>query len=341
MKLLSVHISSPEVLGELDVPFQTDGHAPRNITLIVGGPGSGKTTLLAAIGNTRPGHTVAMGIRPSEAECSASCSWWLGMDEPDRSKPLVLHSPNAPEAQQATDARREAAFFERLARQGGFVFLALSAMRWFSKAPLLLSTPERTVARYDVRTSEPMDDAGRNDLGREVKQVLAYSSIVRFLPHAHGERERLLGEAMARLVGDLCEPYGFSFDGVEPRSLEPVFTHNSGRRLRFDALPAATKHAISFGALPLRALWAAYPGMDPKRAQGVVAIDQFELHQNETTAEELIEILTRSLPDVQWILTTRSDQLAAARPSEETFALRRIGERGAVQVFTGKASRLH
>ncbi len=341
MKLLSVRVSSPDALGELEVPFITEDRGPRNLTLIVGGPGSGKTTLVTAIASTRPGHVTAMGFRPSDAPCTASCSWWLGMDDPDRSTPLLLHSPNALEIPNAVDARREAAFFERLARQGGFVFIALSAMRWFSKAPLVLSTPERTVARYDVRAAEPLDDAGRNDLGREVKQALCYASIVRVLPHGERERERLLGEAMAKLVGQLCAVYGFSFDGLEPRSLEPVFTHQSGRRMRFDALPTATKHAIAFGVLPLRALWAAYPGMDPTRAQGVVAIDQFELHQSDSAAEALIEVLTRGLPDVQWILTTRSDELAAARPSDETFALRRIGERGAVEVFAGKAARLH
>lgn len=342
MKLLSLTVSSPLALGELELRFETAGK-PRPLTLIFGGPGSGKTTLLSAVANTRPGHTVAMGVRTSEAPCSASCTWWLGMDEPDRKKPLTLCSPNAGDTLRGSDPelRRDAALFERLAREGGFVFLSLSATRWFSKSPLLLASPERSVARYDVRAAEPFDDASRNDLGRDVKQALAYAAIVRVLPHGTEERERLLGQAMRELVSGISRIYGFDYGELEPRSLEPMFTRSDGRRYSFDALPAAVKHAIAFGSLPLRALWAGYPGMDPRRAQGVVAIDQIELHQTAATANDLLDLLLLHLPEVQWLVTTRSDELLAARASDEAVALHRLQSHGSVEVYEGGQARVH
>lgn len=343
MKLKGVEIACPETLGEVKVSLTDDEGQARPVTLLFGGPGSGKTTLLAAIAHTRPGHTVAMALRPSEPPCMARCEWWLGLDEPDRSRPLLLWSPNAPAEfiTADTDARREAVFFDRLARDGGFVFVAFSATRWFSRSALVLTAPERTVRRYDVRQNDPLDDASRNDLTREVKQALAYAAIVAVLPDSSAERHRLLGEAMARLVGSLSSLLGYAYAGLDPSSFEPMFTSAQGARVPFDGLPTAAKHAVAFGALTLRALWAAYPGLNPELAQGFVAIDQIELHQDVPVASQLIDRLSNTLPNVQWLITTRSTELLAARNPDECVALRRLDAQGKVSVHLGRDAHVH
>ena len=78
------------------------------------------------------------------------------------------------------------------------------------------------------------------------------------------------------------------------------------RALPFDALPTQVKHMVAFGVLPIRALWAAYPELEPRRAPAVVVIDQFELQQEESVAELLLHLLSELLPEIQWIVTTRS-----------------------------------
>jgi hypothetical protein len=343
MKLLAVRLICPDTLGEVSLSFADDEGQARPFTLIFGGPGSGKTTLLAAIGGTRPGQTVALNARASEPRCYAECTWLLGMDHPDQGRSLVLSSPNLPEELRGagTPDRRDAIVAERLAREGGFVCLVFSALRWFSKSPLVLTAPDRGAGRYDVRAREPLDDASRNDLTRDVKQALAYAAIVRSLPQPGDERYHQLGDAMAFTVDALARLGQLRYGGLDPKTLEPLFLTTDGESLGFDALPTYLKHCIAFGALSIRAAWSAYPNIDPRRAQAVVLIDEVDLHQDTATAAALMDVLAQQLPEVQWILTTRSSALLAARDESETLALRRLDEQGGVAVHTGPDALVH
>src|SRR5260370_29638593 len=57
------------------------------------------------------------------------------------------------------------------------LFRSISGARWFSRRPVMLSSPERNVLRYDPRGAASFDDATRADLARETKQVLSYAAI--------------------------------------------------------------------------------------------------------------------------------------------------------------------
>jgi hypothetical protein len=79
---------------------------------------------------------------------------------------------------------------------------------WFSRQPIALSAPARTVARYDVRASASGDDATRSDLARETKQALVYAAIAAALspaiPAAKNAEKRfdLLEDAMRSEAGE-------------------------------------------------------------------------------------------------------------------------------------------
>jgi hypothetical protein len=333
----------------------TDVAPPRPVTVLFGGDGTGKTTLLSALSLTRPGYALpplpaSRDARPSdggEPPCIA-VDWMLGDDDPLRPHPLVVTSPTAvfdgepPEA--AAFRRREQAMFDRRAQTGGgFVFVAFSGARWFSRAANMLTTPERTVLKHDVRAPATFDDPTRADLARETKQVLAYAAISRALA-ASRERDRERGPARGRrrtrddhealerfdaaltaALDVLLEPFGFAYDGVSPVTLEPEARRSrDGSVVPFDALPRAARHLVAFGALSLRALFAAYPdAADPRTREGVVAIDDVESQQDPATLRVLVPVLRRALPNVQWILTTASRDLATACASNEVVALRR------------------
>lgn len=343
MKLLAIRLNCPDTLGEIALSFADDEGDPRPFTLIFGGPGSGKTTLVAAIAGTRPGHTVALTARSSDPRCYAECTWHLGMDHPDQSRTFALQSPNLPEElrREGSVDRREAILAERLAREGGFVCMVFSALRWFSKGPLLLSAPDRHAGRHDLRAREPLDDAGRNDLTREVKQALAYAAIVRALPQPGDERYHQLGDAMASTVDALARLGQLRYGGLDPRTLEPLFLGADGQSHSFDGLPNYLKHCIAFGALSIRAAWSAYPNIDPRRAEAVVLIDEVDLHQDTATTAALMDVLVEQLPEVQWILTTRSSALLAARDESETLALRKLEQDGGVAVHAGPDAQVH
>ena len=42
--------------------------------------------------------------------------------------------------------------FDRVAKDGGFVFVAIPSTRWFGRQPITMAAPGKTVARYDVRS---------------------------------------------------------------------------------------------------------------------------------------------------------------------------------------------
>ena len=270
--------------------------------------------------------------------------WLLGDDDPERPHPLVVASPSAVLAGETTDAavtrRREQALFDRRAQnEGGFVFVGFSGARWFSRAANMLSVPERSILRYEVRHPASFDDPTRADLTRETKQVLSYAAIARALGGTRAEYTYLerFDTALREVADVMLEPFGFRYAGVSPITLEPEATDKAGRTIGFDALPRPARHLLAFGTLTLRALFAAYPrAEEPREREGVVAIDDIEVQQDPAMLRALIPLLQRALPKVQWILTTASTQLALACGAGEVVALRRTGETGEMRIEVGE-----
>ena len=327
-----------------DDPRVSEVLKPRPVTVLFGADGIGKTTLLTALAVTRPGYALppapyprtspAIGTPPPPAgPACVTTAWLLGEDDPERPHPLVVTSPSAVLDGETADAasarRREQALFDRRAQNdGGFVFVGFSGARWFSRTSNMLSVPERSVLRYDVRAAASFDDPTRADLTRETKQVLAYSGIARALANKRDEYIHLerFDAAVREVVDVMLEPFGFTYAGVSPLSLEPEATDKEGRIVPFDALPRPARHLVAFGALSLRAMFAAYPQSDdPREREAVVAIDDVEAQQDPSMLRMLVPLLRHALPNVQWILTTSSTTLAMACEPGVVVALRRSG----------------
>jgi hypothetical protein len=352
MHLLSVHVSGLGPFEQVRFPFCDEDGDPRLLNVVHGGGGVGKTALVTAIATTRPGHAVASPpdlVRAGSGERTprVACEWRLGSDDPDRPHGLWVATPNArwfDDDEREALRRREQVLFDKVAREGGFVFVAIPGNRWFSRQPFAISAPARTVATYDVRTSPTLDDGTRADLARETKQAIAYAAISAALTptsDAAGQRHRRFGDAMRAAVNTLVALAGYTYVGVSPRSFEPEFLGDSGRMVPFDALPTRARHLAAFAALPLRALAAAYPERDPRDAEGVVVIDEADMHQDPAVQVSLPAALRRALPGVQWILTTTSPQMAGTCDTREVLALRRVPDSGRVELYTGSEARTH
>ena len=369
MKLLQAVLVGVGPFERLVLPFADDAGEARAMTVIHGAGGVGKSSVLSALASTRPGHCVVQPTRWEPRESApqpfAACDWALGQDEPLRPHPLSVVSPNARLSvndEQEALRRREQLLFDRLACERGFAFLTIPSTRWFSRQPIAFSAPARTVARYDVRAAAPADDATRSDLARESKQALAYAAISSALALGcqappPGERcFNLLGAAMQSTLDTLLSLVGASYRGIDPFSFEPMFSvQGSQRELPFDALPTRTRHLVAFGALSVRTLWAAYPDRDPRESEGVIAIDDVDLHQDSQVQQQLPRAFREALPGVQWILTTASPAIASAADARSVLALRPIpaggsaltgagagvGDRDAVRVFAGDQARTH
>ncbi len=358
MYLTSIRLVAVGPFDDLVVPFADDDGKPRRVSVIHGAGGVGKTTLLTAVAATRPGNSVVLspgvlGGAPPDPSLSrpvvpqAVCEYWLGQDDPERPHALRVGTPGArlgASDEEEAFRRREQALFDKRAAGGGFAFLLLPAHRFFSRQALALSAPARTVARYDVRGPSVMDEAQRADLTRETKQALAYAGIGSALSRGGGDRARrldLLGGAMHSAVDHLASLAGFAYRGLDAATFEPVFLDPDGRDRFFDALPTRARHLVAFAALGTRLLWAAYPGQDPRTAEGVIAIDEVDLHQDPATQAGLAAALGRALPGAQWILTTSSNLVAASVDTRDVVALRRSIDDDRVQIYLGDEARTH
>lgn len=334
-------------------PVDADG-APRKVVLVLGGAGVGKTTLLSVIATTRPGHAIAQSRSRTgdpHRHSFAVAEWMLGDDDKARPHPLRVMSPNAvlDEPEDMVQLRkREQVLFDRKSAERGFALVAFSAVRWFSRSPVVVSTPERTIFRYDVRAPWSFDDATRADLARETKLVLSYGAVGAALVEQKACQETpsammaVQFDCAVREVVDLLGRLaGFRYVGPDPVSLEPMFEKSGGSGVDFDNLPTSARHLIAFGALTVRALQGAYPGSDPRNAEGVVLIDNIAMHQDQKAQEELIPTLREALPRVQWVMTTSSAAVAAGCDVSETFALRRMPTSGGVELHEGPLATLH
>ncbi len=352
MHLTSVRLVGHGPFDDLTLSLADEGEAPRPVTVIFGGGGVGKTSLLGAIASTRPGLAVALTTRRPPAggkPAFAVTTWKLGVDDPARPHPLRVASPNA-QLEEPDDVlllgRREQALYDRRAVERGSVVLLFSAARWFSRSPLLLTAPERTVARYDVRAAPNLDDATRGDLTRETKQALSYAAIGAAIgasaePSPLQRRLADLDATMRQVVTALTSLGGFDYLGADPLTLEPLFSTPGGEPALFDELPTAMRHLAAFGALTVRALFAAYPDLPLAQAEGVVLVDELALHQEPAVERHLLPALRTLLPRVQWVVTTSSTSLVTTCEPGELIALRRTPPSARVELYEGPLAVVH
>jgi hypothetical protein len=347
--LSRIHLAGVGPFERLTIPLDEDGGAPRPLVVLFGGEGVGKTSILAAIASTRPGHAIAQGPAPAPdaAPPLVAADWVLGEDDPARPHPLRVVSPNAKLEGERDDLvllrRREQALFDRRAAEGGFTLVTFSGARWFSRTPVMLTTPDRTILRYDPRGSTSFDDATRADLARETKQVLTYAAVAAAIApssRAPSARYEALDRGLRAALAALLDDTDVAYLGIDPARLEPTFDLG-GRTVDFDDLPRSLRHRIAFGALTIRALAAAYPDRDPRGAEGVALVDDLEVEQDLRAQRALPSLLRQALPRVQWIITTASPAVAMGCDAAEVMALRRTLESGRVELHQGPLAVMH
>lgn len=354
MHLGRVRLAGVPALPDLSLSFADESGVPRSLVLLFGADGTGKTTLLNAIAHTRPGHTLPplpqRRARPPSHEkpepVFVVAEWVLGRDDPDRPHPLVVASPSAviagEDEAQAIARRREQAMFDKRAQERGFALLAISGARWFSRTSVMLSSPERTVAKYDPRAAASFDDATRADLARETKQVLSYAAIAHALEvRAESLHITPLAVALREALRVALAPFDARWEGADAATLEPVFAHGPSELVLFDDLPKGARHLVAIVSLATRALYGAYEGdASPVRErEGVVLVDDLESQQDAATLRELPMLLRRALPGVQWVLTTAHPSATMGCSRDQVLALRRT-EIG-LEVHAGDLAVLH
>lgn len=346
MLLERFKISRVGPFSELEASLSTPAGEARRWVVFHGDGGTGKSTVAGCLAGTRPGRAVAQRPRDTDGASFVIAEWRLGVEQPERPHPLRVVSPNvAGTGNDDALRRREQSMFDRRAAQGaGFTFVEVPADRFFGASAWALSDPSRTLLRYDVRANS-RGDVHKLDLSRPVKQVLAYAGIAAAVAQDRpGEVEgdpRRLRSALDDALQQVLSLVGVSFVGLNARTLEPTFALRSGARRTFDQLPTQAKHLVAMVALPVRALWASQPGVDPREAEGVVVLDDPEDGLPPRVQGELRGALRQALPSVQWLVFTASQEVAAATEVGDVYALRRLPGTEMVHVYRDELAVTH
>ena len=342
MRLLSVSLHGQGPLAGLSLALGDADGAPRPMVVLFGGDGTGKTSVLSAIAHTRPGYALPLLPRPRprlEGEDASTgfavAEWLLGDDDPERPHTLRVTSPNA-KLDEPDDvtlmARREQAFFDKKAQEGrGFLCVVLSGARWFSRTSVMLTTPDRTILRYDVRANATFDDATRADMTRDTKQVLSFASIACALERNEEGAFASLDRALREVCAIVLRPFALQYRGADPSTLEPVFAGGAGRSVLFDDMPKGARHLVTIVVHAVRALYSAIDGDgDPRVREGLVLVDDAESQLDPVVQRATPQLLREALPRVQWVLATSSPALTLGCQPGEVVALRREADRIAV-----------
>jgi predicted ATP-binding protein involved in virulence len=147
---------------------------------------------------------------------------------------------------------------------------------------------------------------------------------------------------MAAARSDVARLSGHTFLGVDPSTFEPMFERSTGGPLlAFDDLPVQARTLVAFGALVVRALHGAWPRADAREAEGVVLVDDAELHLDAAARRGLVPALREALPNVQWIITTASADIASACDAGEVLALKRLEGSAQVELYEGELAVVH
>lgn len=322
--------------------------------MLHGAGGTGKSLLLAAICSTRPGYQRSLANALHDGAGRVQCHWSLGQEEPNRPHPLVVTNAAAQQLSSIESGlRREQALYDRKAGQGGFALVMIPAHRRFGQSPIYLGDPGRSMQVYDPRAGTALLDPARADLTRPVKQVLAYSafaaamsrsqrsSVAQSAESPSGMAIELLDHALRSALSRLLREQALDYVGADPCSFEPTFRSAHGALLRFDQLPQQARHLMAPVVLAMHHFWTASNGADPRSVQGVVAVDDAELHLTEATQEFLLPRYREILPQAQWVMATTSWRIAASVQSAEVIALRQQMQTGTIDPYQGHQSLTH
>ena len=126
---------------------------------------------------------------------------------------------------------------------------------------------------------------------------------------------------------------------VSAGSVVETYTMRNADELRVESirlltLPFAAEMTVGDAVLGVRGAYADAES-DPREHEGVIAIDDVEMLREPAVLRTLAALLRRALPNVQWLLTTASAQLAMACAEGELVTLRRSGPTGAVEIGEG------
>ena len=326
------------------VPSVEEGKGLPNVTLLLGDNGTGKTTLLGS---------VAIACLGPALEDSGFVPYYqvrrpageLEQPSEDISNEAVfegelyLHHVDAPEIEPGesqafdTSVKLSLHFGKESIRPGPREQFAWKAL-FGDKTPGFMVLGYGATRRVDRSESFDPSQSERQRRRRYHRVAGLFEDHLPLTPVnfvLKTLREDSRWPAFAQLLGSLL-PEELEVLVEQGRKGSAAFVHY-GRRLPFWALSDGYRAYVGLICDLLYQLQtSSSSSQDPRKVQGIVLIDEIDLHLHPSWQRQVVPRLSRALPALQFVLTTHSAIVAGTIPSSSLRVLEREGDKVGVVV---------
>ncbi|MXV53319.1 AAA family ATPase [Pedobacter sp. HMF7647] len=298
MKISNIHISGVGGLGSIDILFNN------RMNIICGPNGIGKTTVLESIAHLFAWGQTSILKRNVKFE-SSQIKGTFTIDEKDVSS--------------------EVAFKNFIPEKSNDIN---SPLHSYSKYLISLKT-SRTFDYVPLRAVEKDTNKDDGNLWTDSKQGIQLTNIKnwfvnRYLYYVHEgalTKEQKANFDLAKSVFSLLNP-NFQFSKVEASSNEIMVETPTGL-IYYEYLSSGFKSILSvaFGIIKEIEFRFVEPRIEAKSFDGIILIDELELHLHPEWQERVTQILLDLFPNAQFITTTHSPHVIQFAESNQVVAL--------------------
>ena len=309
---------------DFDAARDESGKTPRlrNVNLLLGDNGSGKTTVLRAIAASCFGPAARDVLRDGSLIR-------FGTEHALITTSLRLHAQDCPEAGNGLLALSIERRGERLkvedewarAEDDSQMSRADYESVW---APVFQSDNDAffVVGYGATRRVERLDtyDSGARTKARAARDLRIQSlfedafsliPLASWLPRLR-DKEKDRFEEVKHILNDLLKPTGLSFIGDQDDRGD-YFYWRGDMPVPFQSLSDGYRAFIGWVADLLYHLWSGCrPGRALHEMQGIVLVDEIDLHLHPAWQQKVVESVARAFPKMQFILTSHSPLIAAS-----------------------------
>lgn len=333
MYIERLHVRNVRLLAEQELSFVNAGGSPRMWTVIVGENGVCKSTILQAIALAAMGPKLGSALvqdaqrlrnlNSRGAAASITANFW----SPSLKSPSITSSlridPDRYDLIPGKDSRGARFLDNSRARRRSDFFVAGYGVGRFLAEPGETVLPKDPIVQRVKGLFNPRHTMlGLNFSNAFRERDLAY----RFSKILHGVL------AAGDSPGERLLP-GFCDLDLEPRtdlSESPMFEANlldlrvGDRTLRLPAnwLSDGYQATLSWIADLLGYALLENPGADPLELEGIVLLDEIDLHLHPTWQRRIVPILRKVFPRLQFIVNTHSPLVLAGFEREEIILLK-------------------
>lgn len=301
MYLKRINISGVAGIDQLSIDFN------RKMNIVCGPNGIGKTTILECIAQAFAGernNILKRRVSSESGEVKASIS--VGDHDEEITFAVNVFVPT------------EGDYSSSRANLSKFL-LSLKVARTFSYSAL--ASVSRDVEKSDHSISS------ENKVGLNIGEVKNWF-VNRYLYSPH---EGALTPTQAHNLALAKTFFGllnsdFQFSRVDASSNE-IMVNTPAGEIYYEYLSSGFKSCLSilFGIVKELEFRFKAPGLMADDFQGVILVDELELHLHPEWQAKVAEVLTQAFPNAQFIVTTHSPHVIQAAQPEEVLALESTG----------------